>query len=421
MARKHIIVGTGPAGLTALEKIRSITPEDKVTLVSREACLPYSPTALPYLLSGQIETSKLWVADGDYFERMACDFHSGKEVVRVVAAKKEVVYKGGEREKYDTLLICTGSKPVRPSVEGIEEVGFLGFHTLEDYHELIGRLEGKRDVLLYGGGLVTMGLASGLVKRGLNVKIIVRSRILRSYFNTGAGTIISEGFIARGAEIITGSEISQVRKLENGVEAGLTDGRRFPGDLLICCLGTVPRISFLEGSGIEIKKGIVVDRKMETNIEGIYAAGDVTEAPGFFGQPGLNAIVPNAVAQGEIAGSNMAGEKRLFKGWIPMNVFNFFDNSACSVGYCLADEEDTEILEDVGGGEKNAKRLVFKNDKLIGAMFVNEDVDPGVIRYLIEEGIDMKQHKDLLFSKTRDAGRWLMLEAEKSQARSLDN
>ena len=421
MARKHIIVGSGPAGLTALEKIRGITSEDKVTLVSREACLPYSPTALPYLLSGQIDTSKLWVADEDYFKRMACDFHSGKEVVQVEAEKKEVVYKGGEREKYDTLLICTGSMPVRPSVEGIEEVGFIGFHTIEDYHELNRRLEGKSEVLIYGGGLVTMGLASGLVKRGLKVKIIVRSRILRSYFNTDAGTLISEGFIAQGAEIITGSEISQVRKLDKGVEAVLTDGSHFTGDLLICCLGTVPRVSFLEGSGIEIKKGIVVDHKMQTNIEGIYAAGDVTEAADFFGEPGLNAIVPNAVAQGEVAGCNMAGEERLFKGWIPMNVFNFFDNRACSVGYCLADGEDTEIMEEAGGEEKNAKRLVFKNDKLIGAMFVNEEVDPGVIRYLIEEGIDMKKHKALLFDKTRDTSRWLMLEAEKSQARSLES
>ncbi|MBW2029206.1 MAG: FAD-dependent oxidoreductase [Deltaproteobacteria bacterium] len=415
MKRKHLIIGSGPAGLTALETIRRLTTADDIFLISKEACLPYSPTALPYLLSGQIEESKLWTASEMDFQKLSCRFYPGKQVHRIIPNRNEIVFKNGEKERFDTLLIATGSTPIRPSLEGIEDIGFFGFHTLADYHELVKRLNGKREVLLYGGGLVTMSLASGLLKKGFKVRIIVRSRILRSYFNPCAGDIIAQGFVTRGAEIITGREICRVGKTGDRFEAELTDGSVFWGDLFICCLGTTPRIDFLEGSAIAVNRGILVNHRMETNIPGIYAAGDVAEATDIFGRPGINAIVPNAVAQGKVAGSNMAGEKKEFEGWIPMNVFSFFENMACSIGACQAEGNDREVLEQEAKPGKTFKRLVFQDERLIGALFVNEEVDPGIIRYLIEKRIPLKEHKALLLEKTKDACRWLRLREDRRQ------
>ena len=128
--KKHLVVGSGAAGLAALRKIRSISDKDDIRIVTMEDSLPYSPTALPYLLSGKIEETKLWTAEEEYFKEMRCSLAPGHRVIEVVPEQKEVVYQGGGKESYDTLLIATGSHPLMPSIEGMEEVGFLGFHTL---------------------------------------------------------------------------------------------------------------------------------------------------------------------------------------------------------------------------------------------------------------------------------------------------
>jgi phenylglyoxylate dehydrogenase epsilon subunit len=411
--KKHLIVGSGAAGLAALREIRSISDEDEIKLVSMEDCLPYSPTTLPYLLSGKIEKSKLWIVDEEYFKKMRCQLALGKRVVKVAPEKKEVIYEGGERERYDTLLIATGSEPIVPLIEGMEEVGFFGFHTLQDYQELTRRLERGYVALIYGGGLVAMGLASGLIKRGCKVKMVVRSRILRLYFDTDAGALIARVFLAQGAEIISGREIKRVGKRGNVVEAVLTDGSSLSGDIFISCLGTTPRVSFLQGSGMEVNSGIVVDDSLRTNKEDVYAAGDVAEAKDFFtGQRGLNAILPSAVEQGKIAGANMAGERQEYEGWISMNVFHFFGSGACSIGLTGADE-GVEVLKEEDKDEGRFKKLSFQDGRLVGAEFVNVDVDPGVILYLIKNRLKIGKHKELLLQKPVEVSRWLMVRNER--------
>jgi len=422
MARKYLIIGCGSAGLAALEKIRSLTSEDEVRLVTKENCLPYSPTCLPYLLAGRIKETDMWIGDKEYFQSLKASWLKGKNVIKVLPEEKKVVYDDGTFDRYDALLVASGSEPVKPPIDGLEQSGAMSFHTLGDCYKLRSALAHRKGVTILGAGLVGMELALALCEVGCRVKVVEKeARVLPLYFHERAAAYITDIFLDHGVRIFTNKEVVGVRGRGEKIEVSCTDGDVFATDLLLTCVGVRPRTSFLADSGVRINVGVVVDRRMKTNIEGIYAAGDVAEAPDFFfGQPGINAIIPNAVVQGGIAGANMVGEEEEFKGWISMNVFNFFSNMACSIGLCLAEEEDKQILEKEGRQEKSVKRLVFENDKLIGAMFVNEEVDPGVIHYLIENRIELKDHKELLLERTKEASRWLMLEAEKKQAMSLE-
>lgn len=419
MAKKrHLIVGSGAAGLSALRQIRSLSAEDEIRVISMENCLPYSPTALPYLLSGKIEEPKLWTADKDYFNQLRADLVLGKRLVRVLPEKKEAVFGRGGKENYDTLLIATGSEPLFPVIEGMTEGEFLGFHTLKDYQEILQRMKGKPKaksvVLIYGGGLVAMGLAQGLIKKGYPVKVIVRSRILRRYFDPEAGALIDKVFSSHGAEMVTGSEIDRVGKKGKKWEVFLSDGSQLSGDLLVNCLGTTPRVSFLEGSGIAIDDGIVVDRRMRTNKEDIYAAGDVAIAKDFFyGKEGGNAILPSAVEQGKIAGSNMAGEVKEYEGWVSMNVFHFFGKGAYSIGLTNGDE-GMEVLKDGGKSKGWYKKLTIKEGRLVGAVFINVDVDPGVMLYLIKNRLEIEKVKEKILEKPGQFSRWLMARNERA-------
>jgi phenylglyoxylate dehydrogenase epsilon subunit len=407
MVKKHLLIGSGAAGLSALREIRSLSADDQVTMVTMEPNLPYSPTALPYLLSGRIDEAKLWTVDKAFFDEMHVTFLEGKELVSLSPDTSEAHFAGGAKEHYDTLLIATGSQPLPSSVPGFESIGVLGFHTLADYHALVALIKPESEVLLYGGGLVAMGLASNLTKRGTKVKLIVRSRVLRRYFDPMARALIQKAFTEHGVEMVTGAEIKEAFPGDR-ITLLLEDGRKVTGDVLVNCLGTAPRISFTEGVGIAtVPDGILVDTHMMTTKEQIYAAGDVAVAKDFFhGTAGINAILPSAVEQGRVAGANMAGERRDYAGWISMNVFHFFGKGACAIG---ASNGEGEAVRSSDAYTK----LTFQDDRLVGAQFVNVAVDPGVILYLIKEKVDVGRHRDALLTQTAETSRALMAKAER--------
>ena len=415
MAKKHLLIGSGAAGLSALRQIRNVSGEDQIKMVTMEDNLPYSPTALPYLLSGKIEESKLWTVDETFFKETRSELKTGKKLVRIASDRDEVEFEGGERETFDTLLLATGSEPVLPPINGIDTIPVLGFHTLKDYHELVSRLRPKKcQVLIYGGGLVAMGLASNLLKRGCGVKVLVRSRILRRYFDATAGALIARAFVENGAEIITGHEVERVAAKGKGVELLLTNGTKVSGNILVNCLGTAPRIDFLQGSGISVvKDGILVDGHMRTTRANIYAAGDVAVSNDFFThKEGANAILPSAMEQGKIAGANMAGEARDYTGWISMNVFHFFGKSAAAIGLSNG-LEGVDTLTDGSEQKGHYTKLNVDNGRLVGVQLVNVPVDPGVLLYLIKNRVDVGPFKEQLLQAPGEMSRALMTKKER--------
>ena len=419
MSRKrHLILGGGSAGLAALEQIRRHTPEDEVKLVTMEPYPPYSPTSLPYLLAERIKETDLSIHDEEYLRQGNSMLVTGKEVVHVAPEKAQVVYNDGTADNYDTLLIATGSEPASPSIKGLDRVGCLGFHTLTDYRRLVSELKDNPDVVVLGAGLVGMEVASGLLERGCSVRIVEKELgVLPLYFNGPAEKHIREVFLEKGALIFAGKQVSQVKRDKDRIELIFTNGRSLKGDVLITATGVKARVSFLKDSGIKINQGILVDKQMRTNMPNIYAAGDVAEAMDFFaGEPGLNPILPAAVDQGKVAGANMAGQPTDYEGWISMNTFNFFGHRAFSAGLSMPRHQDYNILEGDDNAKKQFKRLVFYEDRLVGAVLVNMEVDSGVLVHLMRKRADIGAYKELLFERPRDVSRWLMLELEKKEA-----
>lgn len=421
MAKKHLIIGCGSAALSALEKIRSITSEDQVKLVTMEDCPPYSPTALPYLLSGRVAEEALWMRPEGYFESMKATLARGKEVVQVWSGSKEVVYRDGEREGYDTLLIATGSEPIRPPIKGLEDTGFLGFRTLEDYRALAGRLTGKKRVAVLGGGLIGMEVAIALLEKGHRAHIVEKEpRLLPLYFDVPAEALIREVFQREGAQLHTGQEATQVRRGNGKIELGLSGGGSLEADLLVTAVGVRAKTSFLASSGVKLNRGVLVDEEMRTSVPDIYAAGDVAEAPGFFDETGLNPILPSAVAQGKAAGAAMAGQPEPYEGWIPMNVFNFFGYMAFSVGLSMPQGEGFQVATASESKARSYRKLVWRDGRLVGAMFLNVAADPGVFLYLVRKRLDVGAYQDALLEKPRDVGRHLMMASEKREAAVME-
>jgi NADPH-dependent 2,4-dienoyl-CoA reductase/sulfur reductase-like enzyme len=156
---------------------------------------------------------------------------------------------------------------------------------------------------------------------------------------------------------------------------------------------------------------------MRTSVKDIYAAGDVAEAHNFFtGEQGMSPILPSAVAQGEVAGANMAGEDTEYQGWISRNVFNFFGQMAFSVGLSMPLTGTYHAMKQTDDEKKQFKKVIYAGDTLVGCTFLNTDVDPGIMQYLIAKRVHIGSHKEAFFERPKEISRWLMLEAERRQA-----
>lgn len=415
--KRHLIIGCSAAGLSASESIRSLAPEDEIRMVTREDTLPYSPAVLPYLISGRMSEGNLWIRSKDYFSRMRVSLSLGKDVAKVLPEEKKIVYRGGDSETFDNLLIGVGAEPFKLPINGLAD-GIIHFHTLGDCKRLAQLLgnNNEKEVVIYGGGLVAVELAMSLLERGNPVTVIVRSRLLRGYFNEYVGGVIEDMLRSKGAHVYTKNEIREGNKQRDKIEITLSDGRPLLCDILVNSVGVRPRTSLVEGTQIRTNVGILADRRMETNIPGVYTAGDVAEAPGFFsGEQGINPILPSAFGQGKVAGANMAGKTMEYDGWLSVNILNLFGHVACSIGMAMPSNGGYEVLEEKSDAGKRFKRLVYKGNALQGAMFLNVDADPGTIRYLIERKVDLHSHKEALLEKTGEMGPWLVGRAEREK------
>jgi phenylglyoxylate dehydrogenase epsilon subunit len=405
--RKHLIIGCGTGGLTAAEEIRRINGEDEIKIVTSEDYPPYSPTVLPYLLSGKIDEAHLPLKRENYFDVLKATLVRGMEITGIMP-------------EY-ALLIATGAKPSRPPIKGLDESGYNEFHTIEDCKKLLGQLSGNTQVAVLGSGLVGMEVAIGLAERGCSVTIIEQEqRPLPLYFDDEAGSLIASVFLNHGVHLLTGKEVVEVSEGKGTLAISFSDGHAVDAKLLVTCTGVKPRIDFLQGSGISVSHGILVDRRMMTNIKDIYAAGDVAEAPDFFtGRSGMNQIIESAVDEGRIAGSNMAGVDDEYEGWISSNIFHFFGHTAFSAGLSMPDDNGYQVLSKKEDKETQFKKLVFDGNKLVGAMFIDVELDPGLILYLIRNRVDLSRHKEMLIEQPKEVGRWLMTETEHRGSASI--
>ena len=160
---------------------------------------------------------------------------------------------------------------------------------------------------------------------------------------------------------------------------------------------------------------------MRTNLPNVFAAGDVAESADFFtGRRGLNPILPGAVCQGRVAGRNMVDQITEYEGSLPMNTFNFFGHLAVSVGKSEPSEGD-DVFVKKDGKRGTYRKLLFREDRLLGAAFLDTDVDAGVFQYLIRRKVNLGQHKKRLVEAPREASLWLMQEMEKRETVSLED
>lgn len=386
----YLIVGSSHAALAAVQAIRMHDEDGSVTVVSKDDALPYSPTVLPYVVSGRSDPQRVFLRDDDYFAKQKVNYLKGKAVTSIAATENLVCLSSGEQIAYEKLLLATGAAPQLPPVPGLDRVKYHVLRSLDDALRLRDALNGTRQAVVLGAGLVGMHAAENLAKAGAQVTVVeMQPTVLAGYFDRDASGIIEQAFAAKGVRLMMGNKVVKLAPREQGAVVTLADGTELQAELLLVSTGVSPVMDYLKGSGAETERGIVVDDTMRTSVPNIWAAGDVAQARGFYdGAKIINGILPDAVEQGRIAGMAMAGDPGLtaYPGGVPLNTYAFFGQQAVSVG---AQNEGEVVLHEVDPAGKRYLKIVMKDSRLTGIFAINVAFDPGVMWQLILRRIDL--------------------------------
>jgi NAD(P)H-nitrite reductase large subunit len=383
---RAVILGAGPAGVTAAETIRAQNPKARITLVGDEPHPPYGRMAIPYLLAGRIDEAGTHLrVDPDHYKTLGVTLKQGRAVG--LDAKRGVVALEKGELAYDALLIATGAKPVKPKIKGLNLPGVHHCWTLADAKAIAALARQGEPVVLMGAGFIGSIVLEALALRGVALTVVEQAdRMVPRMMDAKAGALLKRWCQAQGVKVLTGAAIAQIAKGPQGLAVTLASGKTLPARLLVVAAGVAPNIGFLKGSGIKSKQGLLVDAHLETSLPGVFAAGDVAQGLDFSsGALRVNAVQPGAVAQGRLAGLNMAGERVADRGQLSMNVLDTLGLHSASFG----------AWDGVAGGwrasahdKENFRytRLEFLGDRLVGANLVGLLAHVGMVRGLIETG-----------------------------------
>lgn len=397
----YVIIGAGPAGVNAAEHLRQYDPLGQITLLVAEDEPPYSRMALPYYLADNIEPEGTYLRKkSDHFESLNIKLLQGR-ASSVDTQAKSVTLLGGDTVVYDKLLIATGATATRPPIPGIDLDHVHNCWSLHDARKIVASTHKGSHVVLMGAGFIGCIILEALAERHVDLTVVeMESRMVHRMTNDVMGGMIKDWCVNHGISVKTSTGVTRIEVGEDSpLMVHTNQGDSMPTDVVICATGVRSNTAFLEGSGIEVDAGIVVDDFLQTNVPDVYAAGDVARGRDMStGEYLMQAIQPTAVEHGRLAAHNMVyGHGRPHVGNLNMNILDTVGLISTSFGLWMGVEggEEAEMMD-----KDNFKylNLQFRDDVLVGASSLGMTQHVGVMRGLIQTGCSLGEWKDKLIA-----------------------
>lgn len=423
----HVIIGNSAAGLAAAESIRELDGAGKVMVLTEEKYLNYSKPMITYFLTGIVGLNGIYFKDEKFYGDNKLDIRLNTRIKSIDTDKMFLISDDGSKYKFRKLLIASGGKPIIPEIKAVitgtlkggknikdssfnfidganyrKVGGIFTLTTLEDAIRVKNYIEKNsiKNISILGGGLIGLKSAEAFLEMGIDVNIIeLADRILAATFDRQASSIIEERIKSKGSNIYRNNTIEEIH-IKNGRINGykLKDGKKMECNLLVIAIGVNPDTSFIGSGKLNINRGIVVDDYMRTSAENIYAAGDVVEGLDILlGENRNIAIWPLAVRQGAVAGINMAGGNKKYSGGFFMNSVEILGIPSISMGLTNIGEEEEkgiEVLKDFNPDKNTYKKVVIRNNRIIGVILVGNIERAGIYAGLIKNEIDISSVKE---------------------------
>lgn len=385
---RYVIIGASAAGCKAAETLRRYAPHSLITVISDEARPLYSRPLLTYVLSGEMAPEKVWLKGEDYFRQWNFEPLLGEPVVRVDPGAHIVHLLGGGNLPYDRLLIASGARPRLLGLKGEDLSGVYTLRTLADWQRLAAGLPPSGRVVVVGAGAVGLKTADALARRGLDVTLVARgAQPLSRVLDPTAAALLHGAITRMGIEIIYHAWPEAIWGKAGRVRAlTLNDGRELPCQAVLFSIGVAPNVEFLAGTDLAGAEGITVDHQMGTTDPHIFAAGDCAYPYHLLtGKRAGYHIWPAAVAQGRVAGANLAGAGLTYDGLLPQNSLSLRGFHIITGGLGPQDAEGCETVSELDERRGHYRSFIYRQGKLVGLTLVGAVEDAGIYFQLMAQ------------------------------------
>ena len=373
--KNYVIIGGGIASLGCVDGIRSADSDGKITMICDESFPPYARPLISYYLEDKTTIEKMQYRSDDFYKEKNVDVVLGSSVTKI--DKNSVITEDGKEYKYDKLLAATGSSPFVPPIKGMDSVEKkFTFMTIDDTLALEKSIDVASKVLIVGAGLIGLKCAEGLKDKVDKIVVCdLADKVLSSILDKECADMVQRKIEESGIEFMLSDSVEEFK----GNTAVMKSGASVDFDVLVMAVGVRPNTALLKDVGAEVNRGVVVDDKMKTTVDNIYAAGDVVESNDISSDTKkIMAILPNAYMGGFCAGVNMADGENVFDNQIPMNSIGFFGYHIMTAG-----SYDGELYEEKSGD--SIKKLYIKDNRLIGFIILGKVDKTGIYTSLIRD------------------------------------
>lgn len=396
---KIIIIGAVAAGTSAAAKASRNDPAAQITVYERGRQISYSSCGMPYYIGGHVASAEMLVPrDPGYFKRKYnVDVFVEHEVMAIDPTQKAVTVKKlatGElfTDHYDVLILATGAKAVRPPIEGIDDEQVFSLRSIDDMEHIKRFIDQKKPqrAVIIGTGFIGLELCENLAGLGVGVTLVERQLQVAPGLDSDMAAVVQEHIVSKGAQVITNSGVVAIFR----DHVVLASGEKVMADVVIVAAGVRPDTELAKKAGIALglAGAIKVDRRMQTNLPGIYACGDCIEQYHLVtGLPVYRPLGSTANKTGRIAGECATGGSLEFRGVLGTGISRVFDLTIAQTG--LSEHEARELgYEIVVSRDKKPDKAPYMGGKrmIIKAVAISGDGRLLGVQILGEDGVDKR-------------------------------
>ncbi len=411
----YVIVGTGVAGIAAIEAIRSVDAAGAITLIGDDPHGYYSRPGLAYYLSGEVNEKQLFPQIADEFRKFKVRGVRGR-VTRISPANHHLELQNGSSLQYDSLLLAIGAHAAPLTVPGAELPGVVKLDDLEDARSILKLAHRGKTAVVIGGGITALEITEGLIARGAKVHFLLRAgRYWSNVLDEAESELVENRLREDGVEVHHHAELKEIQGRGHVQAIRLADGRVLRCDLVAYAIGILPRLELARQAGLAVDRGILANQYMRTNLEDIYAAGDAAQVyDPRSGRAVLDSLWGTARDQGRIAGLNMAGRQTAYVKPIPSNVTRLAGLTTTIigtvgrgrdedvVGIARGDSESWRELRDAlavqSAFDINHVRLLVGERTIVGAVVMGDQLLSLPLEKMIAGEVDISPIRAQLLS-----------------------
>ncbi|HVJ39718.1 MAG TPA: FAD-dependent oxidoreductase, partial [Stenotrophomonas sp.] len=394
------------AGIRTVEELLKLAPAMyDITVFGAEPHPNYNRILLSPVLAGEQEFEDIVLNPLSWYQEHGIRLHLGKAVARIDRVRRRVIAADGTEAEYDRLLIATGSQPFVLPIPGNDLAGVIGYRDIRDTRTMIETARHKRHAVVIGGGLLGLEAANGLAARGMEVTVVhLAGWLLERQLDPVAAGLLEKSLQARGLRFRLAASTSALLGNADSEVTGvrLADGSEIPADLVVMAAGIRPDTRLAEEAGIHCARGIVVNDSLQTFDPRVYAVGECANHRGT-----AYGLVAPLFEQAKVCANHLAQLGiGIYRGSVPSTKLKVTGIDLFSAGEFMGGGGSEEIvLSDPAAGVY--KKLVIRDDRLVGACLYGDTADGGWYFKLLKEGTPVQSLREqLIFGETAlgDAG-----------------